>query len=52
MASRRRGTDLHDPDLLQDAYYALFRRTDRNRILSLIAFCATALGDRRNFFAA
>jgi hypothetical protein len=51
MASRRRGTDLHDPDLLQGAHYALFL-TDRNRILSFIAFCATAPGDRRNFFAA
>jgi hypothetical protein len=32
--------------------YPGFRRFDRNLIPSFIAFCATAPGDRFNFFAA
>jgi len=32
--------------------YPAFFLTDRNRILSFIAFCATAPGDRFKFFAA
>jgi hypothetical protein len=32
--------------------YGCFRLTDRNLTFNFIAFCATAPGDRFNFFAA
>ena len=47
----RSSEDSHrEPDRQQD--YPALRRIDRNRIPSFIAFCATAPGERRNFWAA
>jgi hypothetical protein len=37
--------------LIAASYYRAFLLIDRNRIFSRIAFCATALGVRRSFFA-
>ena len=45
-------SDVTSCEVLHLSYYPTFRRIDRNRIPSFIAFYATAPGDRRSFFAA